>query len=47
VADLLAKHVAVACKSCVSLRKKHVTPHVLRHYLPFRIMSSARKVFAV
>jgi len=41
VADLLAKHVAVACKPCPSLRRKHVTPHVLRHYLPSRIMSGA------
>jgi site-specific recombinase XerD len=31
VADLLAKHVATARRSCPSLRKKHVTPHVLRH----------------
>lgn len=31
VADLLAKHVTLACESCPSLQKKHVTPHVLRH----------------
>jgi len=31
VADLLAKHVALAGKTCPSLRQKHVTPHVLRH----------------
>jgi site-specific recombinase XerD len=30
VADLLAKHVTLASKSCPSLQKKHVTPHVLR-----------------
>ena len=28
---VLAKHVAVAAKVCTSLRRKHVTPHVLRH----------------
>jgi site-specific recombinase XerD len=39
VSDLVAKHVAVARKSCPSLRKQHVTPHVLRHYVPSRIMS--------
>jgi len=27
----LEKHVAAARKTCPSLRKKHVTPHVLRH----------------
>ncbi|PYI41270.1 MAG: integrase [Verrucomicrobia bacterium] len=31
VEDLLAKHVAVASRSCPSLRGKRVTPHVLRH----------------
>ena len=31
VAYLLAKHVATATKFCPSLRKKRVTPHVLRH----------------
>ena len=29
VADLLAKHVALASQACPSLRKKRVTPHVL------------------
>lgn len=28
---LLAKHVAVACQMCSSLRNKRVSPHVLRH----------------
>ena len=36
---LLSKHVAHACQTCTSLGKKHVTPHVLRHYLPFLTMS--------
>jgi len=31
VQHALAKHVAAACKTCPSLLKKHVTPHVLRH----------------
>jgi integrase/recombinase XerD len=31
VAYLLAKHVAAARQSCASLRRKRVTPHVLRH----------------
>jgi site-specific recombinase XerD len=31
VEDLLDKHVAVASHACPSLRKKRVTPHVLRH----------------
>jgi integrase/recombinase XerD len=36
---LLAKHVAVARERCPALNKKRVTPHCLRHYLPFRTMS--------
>jgi site-specific recombinase XerD len=40
VADLLAKHVAVACKSCVSLRKKHVPPHVLRHSMAMGLLQA-------
>ena len=39
VQHLLARHVAKARKTCASLRKKRVSPHVLRHYLPSRIMS--------
>ena len=31
VADLLAKHLTVAARSCPSLAAKHVSPHVLRH----------------
>jgi integrase/recombinase XerD len=31
VADLLAKHLAVAIRTCPSLAAKHVTPHTLRH----------------
>jgi site-specific recombinase XerD len=36
---LLAKHVAVAREKCPALNEKRVTPHLLRHYLPFPIMS--------
>jgi site-specific recombinase XerD len=38
---LLAKHIAVAKQTCPSLNAKRVSPHVLRHYVPFRTMSSA------
>jgi integrase len=31
VADLLAKHLAVAARGCPSLAGKNVTPHTLRH----------------
>ncbi len=31
---LVAKHAAIAGKTCPSLTRKRVTPHVLRHYLP-------------
>jgi site-specific recombinase XerD len=40
VADLLAKHVALACKSCSSLGKKHVTPHVLRHSMAMGLLQA-------
>jgi integrase len=37
---VLARHVAIAASQCSSLRKKRVSPHVLRHYLGFLTMSS-------
>src|SRR6202011_6312984 len=37
---VLAKHIVTASKTCPSLLRKKVTPHVLRHYLPFLTMSS-------
>ena len=40
VADLLAKHVTIARKSCPSLRKKHVTPHVLRHSMAMGLLQA-------
>jgi len=36
---LLDKHLAVGRRHCPSLTRKRVTPHVLRHYLPFLTMS--------
>ena len=38
---ILTKHVATAAGKQPSIGKKHVTPHVLRHYLPYRTMSSS------
>jgi integrase/recombinase XerD len=40
VQDLLAKHVAVAAQRCPSLRKKRVTPHVLRHAAAMELLQS-------
>jgi integrase len=37
---ILAKQIRVASKTCPALLRKKVTPHVLRHYLPFLTMSS-------
>ncbi|HAX41224.1 MAG TPA: site-specific integrase [Bryobacteraceae bacterium] len=39
-ADLLAKHVALACQSFPPLRKKHVTPHVLRHSMAMGLLQA-------
>jgi integrase/recombinase XerD len=39
VQSLLAKYVRSASESCPSLKRKRVSPHVLRHYVPFPIMS--------
>ena len=39
---LLARHAEKARKTCASLRGKHISPHVLRHYLTFLIMSCNR-----
>jgi len=36
---LVKKHTANACTQCPSLKEKHVTPHVLRHYVYFLTMS--------
>jgi site-specific recombinase XerD len=37
---LLAKHTAVACKTCPSLQQKHVTPHVLRHTMAMELLQA-------
>jgi len=37
---LLRKYVVTARDRCPSLRDKRISPHVLRHYLPFLTMSS-------
>jgi integrase/recombinase XerD len=41
IAYVLVKHATAAARSYPALRHKRITPHVLRHYLPFRIMSSS------
>jgi len=40
VQDLVHKHVAVAAKTCPSLGKKRVTPHVLRHTAAMELMQA-------
>jgi site-specific recombinase XerD len=40
---ILRKHVHTAETRCSTLSSKRVSPHVLRHYLPFRTMSSSRR----
>ena len=36
---LVAKHTITAQQSCPSLNRKKITPHALRHYVPFLTMS--------
>jgi site-specific recombinase XerD len=40
VEHLLAKHMAVARKGCASLRKKRVSPHVLRHTCAMELLEA-------
>jgi len=40
VADLLAKHVGLACQAYPPLGKKHVTPHVLRHSMAMGLLQA-------
>ncbi|MFQ5859121.1 MAG: site-specific integrase [Anaerolineae bacterium] len=49
VQDLLAKYVAVASRSCASLRKKRITPHVLRHTMAMELLQAGvdRSVIAL
>ena len=37
---MLSRHVAQARKSCVSLRKKRVSPHVLRHAAAMELLQA-------
>ena len=49
VQDLLAKYRTVACRICPALRKKRVTPHVLRHTLAMDLLQAGtdRSVIAL
>ncbi|MBV9249610.1 MAG: site-specific integrase [Acetobacteraceae bacterium] len=40
VQHMVARHVAKARATCTTLANKRISPHVLRHYLPLRTMSS-------
>jgi site-specific recombinase XerD len=40
VQHLLARHVAIARKNCASLRKKRVSPHVLRHAAAMELLQA-------
>jgi site-specific recombinase XerD len=37
---ILAKHMAIACHACPSLKRKHVTPHVLRHTTAMELLQA-------
>lgn len=45
-AYVLRKHARVAMLTCPSLVGRSVSPHVLRHYLPFRTMSGNARISA-
>jgi site-specific recombinase XerD len=37
---ILAKHMAIACQTCPSLKRKRVTPHVLRHTTAMELLQA-------
>ncbi len=37
---ILAKHIAIACQTCPSLKRKRVTPHVLRHTTAMELLEA-------
>jgi site-specific recombinase XerD len=43
VSFLLSRLTNCAATACPSLLNKRISPHVVRHYLPFRTMSSSRR----
>ena len=43
VEGLVARHIAVACQRCQSLKSKRITPHTLRHYIASPTMSGDRR----
>jgi site-specific recombinase XerD len=49
VQRLLAKYERIACRACPSLKKKRVTPHVLRHTLAMTLLQAGidRSVIAL
>jgi len=49
VQRLLAKYKLIACRACPSLKKKRVTPHVLRHTLAMELLQAGidRSVIAL
>jgi site-specific recombinase XerD len=40
VEDLIEKYARAACRVCPSLRKKRVTPHVLRHTAAMELLKA-------
>jgi integrase len=40
MAYILAKHMAVARRACPSLKRKRVTPHVLRHTAAMELLQA-------
>jgi site-specific recombinase XerD len=49
IEHLVAKHVEVASRSCLTLRRKRITPHVLRHTAAMELLQSGvdRSVIAL